>query len=78
MEIGAKEWAVLADLYAEGTGETNKVERVNNTLRQRLARFVRKTLAFSKSSQMHGNCLLLFLHEYNRYCVKRFKREPTT
>ena len=28
------------------TGETAHVERWNNTLRQRLARFVRKTLAF--------------------------------
>ena len=30
-------------------GETAHVERWNNTLRQRLARFVRKTLSFSKS-----------------------------
>ena len=57
----------------KGTGETNKVERFNNTLRQRLARFVRKTLSFSKSSRMHWYCLLLFLHDYNRYCVERFK-----
>ncbi len=31
------------------TGETVHVERWNNTLRQRLARFVRMTLSFSKS-----------------------------
>jgi IS1 family transposase len=31
------------------TGETAHVERWNNTLRQRLARFVRKTLSFSKT-----------------------------
>ena len=30
------------------TGETAHVERWNNTLRQRLARFVRKTLSFSR------------------------------
>jgi insertion element IS1 protein InsB len=35
------------------TGETAHVERWNNTLRQRLARFVRKTLSFSKSLLMH-------------------------
>lgn len=35
------------------TGETAHVERWNNTLRQRLARFVRKTLSFSKSLVMH-------------------------
>jgi len=44
------------------TGETAHVERWNNTLRQRLARFVRMTLSFSKSVFMHEACLLLFLH----------------
>jgi len=34
------------------TGETAHVERWNNTLRQRLARFVRMTLSFSKSATM--------------------------
>ena len=48
------------------TGETAHVERWNNTLRQRLARFVRMTLSFSKSVLMHEACLLLFLHRYNR------------
>jgi insertion element IS1 protein InsB len=47
------------------TGETAHVERWNNTLRQRLARFVRKTLSFSKSLFMHEACLCLFLHRYN-------------
>ena len=47
------------------TGETAHVERWNNTLRQRLARFVRMTLSFSKSVLMHETCLLLFLHRYN-------------
>ncbi len=35
-------------------------------LSQRLARFVRMTLSFSKSVVMHEACLLLFLHRYNR------------
>ncbi len=48
------------------TGETAHVERWNNTLRQRLAHFVRMTLSFSKSVLMHEACLLLFLHRYNR------------
>jgi IS1 family transposase len=46
-------------------GETAHIERWNNTLRQRLARFVRKTLSFSKSLAMHELCLRLFLHRYN-------------
>jgi hypothetical protein len=47
------------------TGETAHVERWKNTLRQRLARFVGKTLSFSKSLVMHDVCLRLFLHRYN-------------
>ncbi len=47
------------------TGQTAHVERWNNTLRQRLARFVRCTLSFSKSVEMHETCLRLFLHRYN-------------
>jgi IS1 family transposase len=47
------------------TGETAHVERWNNTLRQRLARFIRKTLSFSKTLIMHDICLRLFLHRYN-------------
>ena len=46
-------------------GETSHVERWINTLRQRLARFVRKTLSFSKSHQMHYCCLKLFICRYN-------------
>src|SRR5437660_11777494 len=47
------------------TGLTAHVERWNNTLRQRLGRFVRKSLSFSKSDAMHELCLRLFLHDYN-------------
>ena len=49
----------------KGSGQTNHIERFNNTLRQRLARFVRQTLSFSKSEEMHKICLFLFLHHYN-------------
>ena len=36
------------------SGQTAHVERWFNTLRQRLARFTRKTLAFSKRDDLHG------------------------
>lgn len=49
----------------KGTGETSHVERWHNTLRQRLGRFTRKSLSFSKSWSMHEACLRLFLHRYN-------------
>ena len=48
------------------TGETAHAERWNNTLRQRLGHFVRKTLSFSKYDIMHNICLHLFLHRYNQ------------
>jgi insertion element IS1 protein InsB len=47
------------------SGETAHIERWNNTLRQRLARFTRQSLAFSKSDVMHEGCLRLFLHRFN-------------
>jgi IS1 family transposase len=47
------------------SGLTAPGERWNNTRRQRLGRFVRKTLSFSKSEEMHELCLRLFLHHYN-------------
>jgi len=47
------------------TGHTAHIERFNNTLRQRLARFVRGTLSFSKTDSMHEICLRLFLFRYN-------------
>ena len=47
------------------TGETAHIGRWNNTLRQYLARLVRKTLSFSKCIKMHEICLKLFVHRYN-------------
>src|SRR6266550_9251231 len=52
------------------TGQTAHIERFNNTLRQRLARLVRKTLSFSKSDVMHEICIKLFLHQYNQSIKK--------
>ena len=47
------------------TGETIHIERWNNTLRQRLARYVRKTLSFSKSDFYHWIVTAWFIIEYN-------------
>ena len=67
-------WAAYAEVLPEeqhratgkGAGQTCHVERFNNVLRQRLGRFVRRTLSFSKNDEMHDNCLRLFLHEHNQ------------
>jgi len=54
------------------TGQTNHMERWNNTLRQRLARFVRQTLSFSKKRLMHKISLILFIHRYNHDCTTKY------
>lgn len=51
------------------SGQTNHIERWFNTLRQRLARFVRKTLSFSKSDAFHEMVFRLFVHHYNLTCI---------
>ncbi len=48
------------------TGLTNHIERFNNTLRQRISRFVRQTLSFSNKMQNHIAALLLFINHYNK------------
>jgi insertion element IS1 protein InsB len=62
-------WDAYQKIFATGkhqsvgkaSGETNHVERWNNTLRQRLARFVRKTPSFSKNDFYHELVLRLFI-----------------
>ncbi len=46
-------------------GRTAQVEAFNTVLRQRLARLVRKTCAFSKSLEIHGVVIRWFIQQYN-------------
>jgi len=48
------------------TGQTAHIERFNNTLRQRCANLVRKTLSFSKNVLFHQFRIRLFIDHYNR------------
>ena len=48
------------------SGKTNHVEGWNNTLRQRVERFVQKSLSFSKCWVMHEACLALLVYRYNQ------------
>ena len=48
------------------TGLTNHIERFNGTLRQRVARMVRKTLSFSKKMDNHIGAIWNFIHDYNK------------
>jgi insertion element IS1 protein InsB len=47
------------------SGGTSKIERFNNTMRQRISRLVRKTLSFSKKLVNHIGAIWLFVHHYN-------------
>ena len=55
-------------------GQTNHIERFNLTLRRRLARLARQTLAFSKSDTMHAFFVRWFLTEHNQACLKRLEK----
>jgi IS1 family transposase len=66
-------WAAYQKVFSGAThqsvgkerGQTAHVERWNNTFRQRLARFGRKTLSFSKSDVNHNIVTKWFIAEYN-------------
>ena len=51
------------------TGLTNHVERLNNTVRQRFSRFVRKTLSFSKKEYMLNLHFKLWAFQYNTQLI---------
>lgn len=50
---------------AKSEGQTNHIERFNNTLRQRFSRLVSKSLSFSKNFFNHEGAILYFIHHYN-------------
>jgi insertion element IS1 protein InsB len=66
-------WSSYAEIFpasrhravGKETGSTNKIERFNNTMRQRISRLVRKTLSFSKKLVNHVGAIWLFVHHYN-------------
>jgi IS1 transposase len=45
--------------------KTNRIERFNNTLRQRMSRLVREALSFSKKLANHVGAIKLFICHYN-------------
>jgi insertion element IS1 protein InsB len=66
-------WAVYRQVFpaethccvGKETGETAHMERWNNTLRQRVGRYVRQTLSFSKSDVNHHLITKWFIVQYN-------------
>jgi len=45
------------------SGNTNHIERFNNTMRQRISRLVRETLSFQEVENHIG--AIYFIHHYN-------------
>jgi IS1 family transposase len=66
-------WEAYAKIFPKAThrslgkdsGQTCHMERWNCTLRQRMARFVRETLSFSKTDHMHDAAIKCFVYDYN-------------
>jgi insertion element IS1 protein InsB len=66
-------WSAYEGIFPAGrhlavgkeTGGTSKIERFNNTMRQRSSRLVRKTLSFSKKLANHSGAMWRFVHHYN-------------
>ena len=52
-------------VVSQQSGQTSYIERFNCTLRQRVSRFVRRSLAFSKCCFNHIGLLWNFIHHYN-------------
>ena len=52
------------DVPSPGKRNTQKIERKHLTLRTRMKRLVRKTICFSKSTQMHDIVIGLFVNRY--------------
>jgi len=52
------------DVHSPGKRNTQKIERKHLTLRTRMKRLVRKTICFSKTTQMHDIVIGLFVNRY--------------
>ena len=53
-----------AAVHSPGKQNTQKIERTHLTLRTRIKRLVRKTICFSKTTQMHDLVIGLFVNRY--------------
>jgi len=50
--------------HQAGKRNTQQIERKHLTLRTRITRLVRKTICFSRSTQMHDIVIGLFVNRY--------------
>jgi IS1 family transposase len=57
------------------SGLTSHIERLNNTLRQRISRLVRRSLSFSKKLENHIGAIWNFIHHYNQKIREKLQQE---
>lgn len=62
----------------KASGKTSRIERLNNTFRQRCSRLVRKTLSFSKKLANHIGAIWYFIHHYNACVLARLAHTTTS
>ncbi|MEB3213276.1 MAG: IS1 family transposase [Leptolyngbyaceae bacterium] len=60
------------------SGLTSYIERLNNTLRQRISRLMRRSLLFSKKRENHIGVFWNFIHHYNQKIREKLHREQMT
>jgi insertion element IS1 protein InsB len=61
---GAYTRHLAPERHSPGKRHTQKIERTHLTLRTRIKRLVRKTICFSKTTQMHDLVIGLFVNRY--------------
>ena len=61
---GAYERHLVPEGHCPGKRNTQQIERKHLTLRTRIKRLVRKTICFSKSTQLHDIVIGLFVNRY--------------
>ena len=61
---GAYERHIDTEQHQVGKENTQKIESKHINLRTRIKRFVRRTLCFSKTEQMHDLVIGLFINRY--------------
>jgi IS1 family transposase len=57
------------------SGLTSYIERLNNRLRQRISRLVRKSLSFSKKLENHIGAIWNFIHHYNQQIRQKLQQQ---
>jgi len=62
--LGTYQRHLDAEVYCPGKRNTQRIERKHLNLRTRIKRLARKTLCFSKSTQMHDIVIGLFINRY--------------